>query len=203
MYPKQRWISEKIKLRLELIIPLIYIKRKPLPSFRHQESENALTPPQIGLAVDDSQWREVDTYPYWGTWLQNFVLRTTFTIPEDWDTTQPLALHLPLSEAGDFNPPEALAYIDGIRYAAYDRHHQEILLKPESADGKPHLLALHGWTGLGGTTRADLFTKLYDDKMWPADPASSFKESELNVDNDSVQLDLSPYQIMTLRLKPK
>ena len=64
MYQKQRWTSEKIKLRLELITPLIYIKRKPLRSFRHQELENALTPPQIGLDVDDSQWEEVDAYKY-------------------------------------------------------------------------------------------------------------------------------------------
>ena len=40
--------------------------------------------------------------------------------------------------------------MDGIPYAACDRHHQEILLKPEWADGNPHVLALHGWTGLGG-----------------------------------------------------
>jgi hypothetical protein len=29
MYHKQRWTPEKIKFRLELIAPLVYIKRKP------------------------------------------------------------------------------------------------------------------------------------------------------------------------------
>ncbi len=48
MYHKQRWTPEKIKFRLELITPLVYIKRKPLPSFRYRELETALTPPQIG-----------------------------------------------------------------------------------------------------------------------------------------------------------
>ena len=161
MYHKQRWTLEKIKQRLELIAPLVYIKRKPLPSFRYSELENALTPPLMGIDVDDSGWQEIDAYQYWGAWMQNFILRTTFAIPEDWGTTQRIALHLPLGEAGDFSHPEALAYIDGIPYAACDRHHQEILLKREWADGKTHLLALHGWTGLGGTMHGDLFTKLY------------------------------------------
>jgi len=72
-----------------------------------------------------------------------------------------LLLYLPLGEAGDFSHPEALVYIDGEPYAACDRHHQEILLKPEWADGKHHTLALHGWTGLGGSTSSDPFTRLY------------------------------------------
>ena len=37
MYHKQRWTPEKIKQRLELIAPLVYIKRKGLPSFRYRE----------------------------------------------------------------------------------------------------------------------------------------------------------------------
>src|SRR5215213_5129953 len=161
MYHRQRWTAEKIKQRLELLAPLVYIKRKSLPAFRYRELDSALTPASIGTDVDDSKWQEVNAYDYWGSWIQNFVLRTRFAAPDDWDTTQPTALYLPLGEAGDFSHPEALAYIDGIPYAACDRHHQEILLKSDWADGNPHLLALHGWTGLGGFGSNDSFTKLY------------------------------------------
>src|SRR5688500_9579560 len=161
MYHKQRWTPEKIKFRLDLIAPLVYIRRKSLPSFRYLELENALTPPQIGTDLDDSNWQEINPNEYWGSWLQNFILRTTFTVPEDWDTKQPTALHLPLGEAGDFSHPEALAYVDGTPYAACDKHHQEIRLKAEWLDGSPHLLALHGWTGMGGSTKGDPYTKLY------------------------------------------
>ena len=161
MYHRTRWTPEKIKQRLDLIASLVYIKRKSLPSFRYRELESALTPPPTGADVDDSNWQEIDANEYWGSWMQNFVLRTTFTISEDWDKTQPIALYLPLGEAGDFSHPEALAYIDGGPYAAGDRHHQEILLKSDWADGKSHLLALHGWTGLGGFAKSEPFTKLY------------------------------------------
>jgi alpha-mannosidase len=161
MYHRTRWTPKKIKQRLELIAPLVYINRKSLPSFRYRELDSALALPPVGLAVDDSDWQEIDAHEYWGSWMQNFVLRTSFTIPGDWDKRWPVALYLPLGEAHDFSHPEALAYIDGVAYAACDRHHQEILLKPEWADGSPHQLALHGWTGLGGARRGDLFTKLY------------------------------------------
>jgi alpha-mannosidase len=161
MYHKQRWTPEKIKQRLALIAPLVYIKRKGLPSFRYLELDSPLAPPPIQPEVDDSSWREIDSNEYWGSWMQDFVLRTSFTIPEYMDVTQPIALHLPLGEAGDFSHPECLVYIDGVPYAACDRHHQEILLKPEWCDGKEHTLALHGWTGLGGYANGDAYTKLY------------------------------------------
>jgi alpha-mannosidase len=144
MYHRIRWTPEKIKQRLELITPPVYIKRKPLPPFHYRELDSALTAPPIDVDVDVAGWQEIDAHDYWGAWMQNFVLRTTFTIPEDWDASQAIALYLPLGEAGDFSHPEALAYIDGSPHAACDRHHQEILLKPEWADGKPHTLALHG-----------------------------------------------------------
>ncbi|MEO8358038.1 MAG: alpha-mannosidase [Chloroflexota bacterium] len=161
MYHKQRWTPEKIKQRLELISPLVYRKRKSLSSFLYRELDSAIVPAPVGMDVDDSKWPEINAHEYWGSWMQNFVLRTTFTIPEGWDKTQPIALYLPLGDAGDFSHPEALAYIDGGPYAACDRHHQEILLKPDLADGRSHLLALHGWTGLGGARKGEIYTKLY------------------------------------------
>ncbi len=161
MYHKQRWTPEKIKQRLELSAPLVHIKSAPLPSFRFRELDSPIAPAPIEISVDDSSWQEISANDYWGAWMSNFILRTTFIVPNDWEASQPIALYLPLGEAGDFSHPEALAHIDGVPYAACDRHHQEFLLKPEWADGKPHVLALHGWTGLGGAADGDFFTKLY------------------------------------------
>ncbi|MGZ9164713.1 MAG: alpha-mannosidase [Anaerolineales bacterium] len=161
MYHRTRWTPEKIKQRLELIAPLVYRKQKALPSFRYRELNGPLAIPPVDTEADDSDWQEVNAHEYWGSWMQDFVLRTTFTIPDNWDRSQPIALYLPLGEAGDFSHPEALAYIDGQPYAACDRHHQEFILKPTWADGKSHMLALHGWTGLGGFANSEPFTKLY------------------------------------------
>src|SRR5690349_6596837 len=161
MYHRTRWTLDKIKQRLELIGPLVYSKRKPLASFRYRELEGPLTPPAIDIEVNDSDWQEINADDYWGSWMQNFVLRTTFMIPQDWDQNQPMALYLPIGEAGDFSHPEALAYIDGKPFAACDRHHREILLKSEWMDGKSHVLALHGWTGLRDFGEKEPFSKLY------------------------------------------
>lgn len=161
MYHKQRWTPEKIKQRLHLIEPLAHRKRKNLPSFKYLELSSPLTPPPIQTDVDDSQWAEIEANTYWGSWMQDFVLRTTFIVPEYIDATLLIALFLPLGDSGDFSHPECLAYIDGVPYGTCDRHHQEILLKPEWCDGKEHSLALHGWTGLGGFADGDAFTKLF------------------------------------------
>ena len=161
MYHAQRWTLDKIKARLELIAPLVYARTVELPAFRYLRLDGPLAAPPVAPDVDDSQWAEINPNDYWGAWMTDFVLRTTFTVPVSWVNSAPTALFLPLGEAGDFSHPEALAYMDGAPYAACDRHHQEILLRPEWADGRPHTLALHGWTGIGGLAHGDVFTKLY------------------------------------------
>ncbi len=161
MYHAQRWTLDKIKARLELIAPLVYARTVELPAFRYLRLDSPLAAPPVAPQVDDSGWAVIRPHDYWGAWMSDFVLRTTFTVPAGWDTSAPVALFLPLGEAGDFSHPEALAYVDGAPYAACDRHHQEVLLNPAWLDGKAHALALHGWTGLGGLAQGDFFTKLY------------------------------------------
>lgn len=161
MYHTQRWTLDKIRQRLELITSFVYIKTAPLPSFRYKELDNPLAAPPVAPGLDDAHWAVLNPNDYWGTWMSDFILRTSFTVPDDWDRSAPIALYLPLGESGDFSHPEALAYVDGSPYAACDRHHQEILLRPEWADGKAHTLALLGWTGIGGLGHGDFFTKLF------------------------------------------
>jgi len=158
---KVRWTAQKIAQRINLIEPLVYRRRQALPPFRHADLTSPLEPPPVGPDVDDSGWPVIEPNTYWGRWMTDFVLRTHFQVPDDWDPEAPVALYLPLGEAGDFSHPEALAYIDGIPYAACDRHHQEILLPARWRDGRSHLLALHGWTGLGGWRQEEPETKLF------------------------------------------
>lgn len=161
MYHKQRWTPEKIKQRLNLILPLVYLKRKNISTFRYRELDGPLAASPAEISMDDSHWQEISANEYWGSWTQDFALRAAFEVPEDWDKSQPIALYLPLGDSGDFSHPESLAYIDGQPYATCDRHHQEILLNAEWLDGKEHFLTLRGWTGLGGFASGEAFTKLF------------------------------------------
>lgn len=142
-----RLTSSKINRRLRLIEPLVYRRRQPLLHFRYFKLESPLVDPPVSPQADDADWQSLPWGSYWCEPRADFVLRTHFQIPSDWNFDSPIALHLPIGEAGDFSHPEALAYIDGVPYAACDRHHQEILLAPHFSDGAPHLLALHGWAG--------------------------------------------------------
>ncbi len=94
MYHKQRWTPEKIKQLLNLIESLVYIKRANLPSFKCLELTGPLAALLVASNVDDSQWTEIDANTYWGSWMQDFVMRATFTIPEYMDATIDIALFL-------------------------------------------------------------------------------------------------------------
>lgn len=159
MHHKTRWTSLKIGQRLRLIEPLVYQRhRQPLvyrrrhllPPFRYAALAGPLDAPPTGPDIDDAAWPVIHPHTYWGQWVTDFVLRTEFQVPEDWDPESPVALYLPLGASGDFSHPEALAHIDGQAFGTCDRHHQEILLPAQWRDGQAHKLALHGWTGLGG-----------------------------------------------------
>ncbi len=161
MHHQTHLTTQKITRRLQLILPLVHRKRRPLTPFRHTTLPGPLDPPPVCSDVDDANWPVIEPPTYWGEWMTDVTLRARFQIPADWDPDVPTALHLPLGESGDFSHPEFLVYVDGVPYAACDRHHQEILLSKQWQDGKMHLLALHGWTGLGGVRRGEFDTQLF------------------------------------------
>ena len=161
MIHKIRWTAAKIAQRIRLIEPLVYRKRCALPPFRYTVLPGPMAAPPVSASVDDDDWPVIEPNAYWGQWMTDFALRAHFRVPADWDPDVPVALHLPLGESGDFSHPEFLAYVDGVPYAACDRHHQEILLPRQWRDGERRLLALHGWTGLGGIERGEPGAKLF------------------------------------------
>ena len=161
MSHKVRWTPQKIAQRLQLITPLVYARREPLPPFRFTKLSGPDAAPPIGADVDDSTWDVLAPNSYWGDWRLDFAMRGCFQVPDAWaGDERPIALYLPLGEAGDFSHPETLVYIDGHPYAAGDRHHQEVRLRDAYRDGKSHALALHGWTGIGGWVPQPEGTKL-------------------------------------------
>ena len=147
-----RFTAEKIAKRLELIRPLVFRNKQPLPPFWILPLKDAIEEPP--LDADPSTWDRVPHNSYWGKPDLNFLMRSHFTVPSDWVGN--LALHLPLGEAGDiFTHPEGLVYIDGKPIASADRYHHTVPLPDHVHDGQNHQIALHGWTGLSG---------------WPPDP---------------------------------
>jgi len=159
-----RWTAQKVAARLAEIEALAYRKRIPLRPFRYRYLNSPLDPAPISPEADDSAWEEIEPNSYWAAPRTDFVLRTTFTIPPAWltalDANDTIALFLPLGETHDFSHPEALAFIDGQPYAACDRHHPEIILPSQFCDRREHTLALHGWTGIGGLSIAEMSKQL-------------------------------------------
>ncbi len=139
-----RHTPEKLAKRLKFILPLVYRRHALLETFRYKKLDSPLEPPLLN--EDTDSWETMPFGSYWGAPRTEFMIRSSFSVPTDWDASLPIALHLPLGEAGDFSHPETLIYLNGTPYAAADRHHQEVRL-PEGTNGT-HELALHGWTGI-------------------------------------------------------
>ena len=137
-----RLTERKITNRLELVETLVYRRRQPLPCFRFHAGDE----PLVALDLDDGGWPLIEPGDCWGELCQDFTLRTTFTMPADWQS--PVALFLPIGNARQFVHPEALAYIDGDALQGVNAYHQEILLSPRWRDGATHVLALYGWFGI-------------------------------------------------------
>jgi len=152
-----RFTAEKIAKRLDLIKPLVFRDKQALPPFWILPLDDAIVAPPIH--ADPSTWDRIEHNSYWGRPDLNFLMRSHFTVPPDWEGN--LALHLPLGESGDiFTHPEGLVYIDGKPIASADRYHHTVPLPDHVHDGQNHQIALHGWTGLSG---------------WPPDPNSNAK----------------------------
>jgi alpha-mannosidase len=143
-----RWTARKLAQRVTLVESLVYRRQRALAPWRYQPLPDPLAPPPVAAGIDDSAWPLIEPHTHWGRRNLNFILRGSFNVPSGWAQANPVALYLPLGFAGDFSHPEALVYIDGLPFAACDRHHQEVILPASLCDGADHALALHGWTGL-------------------------------------------------------
>jgi len=129
------------------------------------------------ICEDPTYWEKIPHDSYWGHADLNFVMKCNFTVPHGWDANH-IALHFPLGVLGDiFNHPEALVHVDRVPIGSADRYHHTLPLRPEVADGRAHVLSLHGWTGLAG---------------WPPDPkckAKLFMGSPEIIERDPVLLE--------------
>ncbi len=154
MSHRLRLTAEKIAQRLRLVAAKAARDRAPIDPFVLERLPDAHAKPDLSLHACNAEGERLAWNSYWGEQNLHFVLRSRFTVPRRWRNP---ALHLPLGVAGDiFTHPEALLYVDGQLLASADRYHHTIELPQDLADGEPHDLLLHGWTGLTG---------------WPPDPA--------------------------------
>ncbi|MEM9232125.1 MAG: glycoside hydrolase family 38 C-terminal domain-containing protein [Pseudomonadota bacterium] len=155
---RYRLTEEKIGARLRLIAPMVHRRSVPIEPFRILPLDAPIL--DAPICADPSDWAVIDPESYWGRADLNFILKSGFTIPSGLDTGA-LALHLPLGVLGDiFNHPEGMAFVDTVPLGSADRYHHTLPLPAHLADGRRHVLSLHGWTGHAG---------------WPPDPNSKAK----------------------------
>ena len=242
MYHSQRWTPEKIKQRLTLIAPLVYAKRKSLPSFRYFELNSSPTHRNTSwdwarFETCAHKWVDLSEGDYgvsllndckYGQDVHNYVMRITLlrspTMPD------------PMADAGEhqfkysFYPHKGL-WSEDTRREAYLFNDPIIVHKSngerqEPEKPTPNLQSLISVSApnviIETVKRAEdgngIIVRLYEsqrkrgqvqvqlgfavESAWETNLLEE-NESELSVEKDSIQLNLRPYQIMTLRIKEK
>ena len=130
-----RETHRKLTGRLALVNSLVYRRTAPLAPFSLKVFDHIVDPPEAEQTLGEGGWTPVPPYTYWGRSFVNFALVGEFTVPPDFGRDGPLALYLPLGDAGAFSHPEVTVTIDGEIVATADRHHQELALPRHFADG--------------------------------------------------------------------
>ncbi len=143
-----RETHRKLTGRLALVNSLVYRRTAPLAPFSLKVFDHIVDPPEAEQTLGEGGWTPVPPYTYWGRSFVNFALAGGFAAPADFGRDGPLALYLPLGDAGAFSHPEATVTIDGEVVGTADRHHQELALPRHFADGHAHQILMTGWTGL-------------------------------------------------------
>ena len=142
-----RLTASKIRSRIEVLRKYRFLSWEPIDRFRFMRLPDARSKPD--LDGDDTSWPQLEWNSYWAGAGTHFLLRSTICVSAEDGAS--FGLHLPLGESADgYIHPEALLYIDGRPIASTNRHSRTIRLDPEHCDGRPHRIALHGWTGLSG-----------------------------------------------------
>ncbi len=155
-----RFTAQKVGQRLKLVEARAHRRRRAIGPLEWRPVASVDVPLEEA-ASGEAGWESVPALAYWGGPQQDFVMRGRFAAPKWMGTSGTVALHLPLGQSGDFSHPEALVYVDGQVVGAVDRHHPEIVLRPEHLDGAEHELLLHGWTGLLGGLTVGVGRKLH------------------------------------------
>jgi alpha-mannosidase len=142
----------KLHSRLEYLDTLVYRRAIALPPARMLELSGPSEDPFEALQKKDAQWTVLPPGASWGRPHQDFLLKFEFKVEAHQLTDMPVAIYLPIGQAGDFSHPETTVYLDEELIGACDRHHQEIYLPPSKQLDGSHSLLLHGWTGIRSTS---------------------------------------------------
>ena len=141
MYHEMRWTVKKIDQRIQLVDSLVHRRTQPIGPFRYKECRRRsltdwLRPMyRLLLTWTTATGRRSQPIPTGASATPTSSCAPSSPYPPAGRQTDRSRLYLPLGEPGDFSHPEALAYVDGVSFAACDRHHQEIPLPPELSDG--------------------------------------------------------------------
>lgn len=153
-----RQTMQRIRRGLLDLAPAIYRARLPLDDLRWLPLGTGV-PPEERPIPDKRQpgWRPIAVSQHWGGRDENAWFHATARIPAAWrsvldespDGGMAVVLRFLLGRGSDFGWPEGLLYVNGRVWQGINRHHDDVLLRPEDAEAAGALtFDVRAWSGM-------------------------------------------------------
>lgn len=146
--------TPRLRRALVDISRAMYVDTHPLTELRLLELGAGLRPEDVATPPGDgAAWRQVRVGSRWGGRDQYIWLHAEATIPREWlgeveHGDRRAVLRLLLGTGTEFGWPEGLLYVNGKVLQGINRHHPDVLLRPDDVATGHLELDVRAWSGM-------------------------------------------------------
>lgn len=151
---------QRLRRALTELAPRIYAESLLLRDLRMLDIGSGIAPQHTPIpSVDRAGWAPVHPGSRWGGYDQNAWFHATARVPDAWldqvgsgdsaqESDRDVVLRLILGLGAEFGWPEGLLYVNGRLQQGINRHHPDVLLRPEDVRGGALTFDVRAWSGI-------------------------------------------------------
>jgi alpha-mannosidase len=145
---------QRLRRALIELAPRIYAENQLLRNLRMLDIGSNIDPGEMPIPPSDSgDWVSVRPGSRWGSHDQNAWFHAAIETPDTWlehldGGEHAVVLRLLLGRGGEFGWPEGLLYVNGRLQQGINRHHADVLLRPDDVRGGELTFDIRAWSGM-------------------------------------------------------
>lgn len=150
---------QRLRRALIELAPRMYAASLLLRDLRMLDIGSGIDPAEMPIpSSDGGGWVAVHPGSHWGGYDQNAWFHAEAEIPAAWiaqldDGDRTVVLRLVLGLGTEFGWPEGLLYVNGRLQQGINRHHPDVLLRPEDVRSSRVVVDARVWSGMLPTDR--------------------------------------------------
>lgn len=144
---------QRLRRALAEIAPRIYTESRLLRDLSMLDIGSGIEPHELPIPSTKSGWIAVHPGSRWGGHDRNAWFHASAHVPETWHGQleggeRKVALRLLLGLGTEFGWPEGLLYVNGRLQQGINRHHPDVLLRPDDVEAKLLTFDVRAWSGM-------------------------------------------------------